>query len=203
MDGAGRREPRGGATLQSRVSDALAGATLEELATTGYARLTVEGVARRAGVGKAAVYRRWPSKLEMTMAALSQLVVPTAEVPDSGSLREDLLASLRALHDWLVDPVHGAVVPDLTSAAAHDAGLAEALWREVGQPRRALASAMLARGIERGELPGDLDVEMALDVVAGPLYWRLSVRRVPVDDAYLEALCEWLLRALGALGEGP
>ncbi|GAA4988410.1 TetR/AcrR family transcriptional regulator [Kineococcus glutinatus] len=198
MSSEGRRAPTGHATLQPRVSDALARATLEELAVTGYARLTVEGVARRARVGKAAVYRRWPSKQQMTMAALSQLVVPIADVPDSGSLREDVRASLRALHDWLVDPVYGAVVPDLTSAAAHDAGLAEALWREVGQPRRELASAVLARAVRRGELPGDLDVEMALDVIAGPLYWRLAVRRVPVDDSYLDDLSAWLLRALGA-----
>ncbi len=198
MGDEGRRAPTGHAALQSRVSDALAGATLEELAVTGYARLTVEGVARRAGVGKAAVYRRWPSKQEMTMAALSQLVVPIADVPDLGSLREDLKASLRALNDWLAHPVYGAVLPDLTSAAAHDAGLTEALWREIGQPRRELASAMLARAMRRGELPGDLDIEMALDVIAGPLYWRLSVRQVSVDDAYLDDLGAWLLRALGA-----
>jgi len=132
------------------------------------------------------------------MSALSQLVVPTANVVDSGSLRDDLKAALHALHDWLVHPVYGPIIPDLTSAAAHDAGLAEALWREVGQPRRELASAVLVRGMERGELARDLDIEMALDVIAGPLYWRLSVRRVPVDEPYLENLNAWLLRSLGA-----
>lgn len=197
MGSEGRRMPSG-STLQLRVSEALANATLQELAATGYARLTVEGVARRAGVGKAAVYRRWPSKQEMTMSALSQLVVPTANVPDLGSLQDDLKAALHALHDWLVHPVYGPIIPDLTSAAAHDAGLTEALWREVGQPRRELASAVLVRGMERGELARDLDIEMALDVIAGPLYWRLSVRRVPVDEPYLENLNAWLLRSLGA-----
>lgn len=132
------------------------------------------------------------------MAAMAQLVVPNADVPDSGSLRGDLRALLRAFHDWLLDPVYGAVIPDLTSAAAHDAGLAEALWREVGQPRRDLAAAVLLRGVERDELSPGTDIEMALDVIAGPLYWRLAVRRVPVDDAYLDELGEWLLRALGA-----
>lgn len=193
-----RQSPRGAATLQPGVSDALARATLDELAATGYSRLTVEGVARRAGVGKAAVYRRWPSKQEMTMAALALLVVPTAEVPDTGSLREDLRACVRSLHEWLAHPVHGAVVPDLTSAAAHDAGLAQALWREVGQPRRDLAGAVLHRGVTRGEIAPGTDVDMALDVIAGPLYWRLAVRRVAVDDAYLHALVEWLLAAMGA-----
>ena len=197
MGSEGRRMPSGN-TLQLRVSEALANATLQELAATRYARLTVEGVARRAGVGKAAVYRRWPSKQEMTMSALSQLVVPTANVPDLGSLQDDLKAALHALHDWLVHPVYGPIIPDLTSAAAHDAGLTEALWREVGQPRRELASAVLVRGMERGELARDLDIEMALDVIAGPLYWRLSVRRVPVDEPYLENLNAWLLRSLGA-----
>lgn len=197
MGSEGRRMPSG-STLQLRVSEALANATLQELAATRYARLTVEGVARRAGVGKAAVYRRWPSKQEMTMSALSQLVVPTANVPDLGSLQDDLKAALHALHDWLVHPVYGPIIPDLTSAAAHDAGLTEALWREVGQPRRELASAVLVRGMERGELARDLDIEMALDVIAGPLYWRLSVRRVPVDEPYFEDLSAWLLRALRA-----
>lgn len=192
------RPPRGHATLQSRVSDALARATLEELAATGYARLTVEGVARRAGVGKAAVYRRWPSKQEMTMAAMTHLVVPIAEIPDSGSVRGDLRACLRGLRDWINHPVHGAVLPDLTSAAAHDDGLARALWREVGQPRRDLASTILQRAIERGEIPADTDIDLALDVIAGPVYWRLAVRRADLDDAYLERLGEWLLRGLVA-----
>ncbi|WP_028926070.1 TetR/AcrR family transcriptional regulator [Pseudonocardia acaciae] len=193
-----RRAPTGAAVLQSRVTRAITEAVLDELAERGYGRLSMEAVARRAGVGKSALYRRWPAKRDMVVTVISEFSVPRAEVPDTGSLRGDLLATLHAIHEWLAHPRTATILPDLTAEAARNPDLAEAMRDAVGEPRRALGAATLRRAVERGELPSDLDVELALDLVAAPIYWRANVRGVPVTAAYLEDLAEHLLRALGA-----
>lgn len=193
-----RRAPSGAAVLQPQVTAAITEAVLAELAAHGYARLSMEAVARRAGVGKSALYRRWRSKQDMVSAALSEVSVPLAEVPDTGSLREDLCATLRAVHDWLGRPPFGAILPDLTAEAGRNPALADALTASVGQPRRALGAVTLQRAVARGELPADLDTELALDLIAAPLYWRLAVRHAPLEPDYVDRLTDHLLRALGA-----
>lgn len=193
-----RRAPTGAAVLQQRVTRAITEAVLDELAAHGYGRLSMEAVARRAGVGKSALYRRWPAKRDMVVAVLSEFSVPRAETPDTGSLRGDLLATLRAVHDWLTHPRISTILPDLTAEAARNPDLAEAIRDTIGEPRRALGAATLRRAIERGELPAELDVELALDLIAAPIYWRASVRAVPVDLDYLDQLADHILRALNA-----
>ncbi|AXB48519.1 TetR/AcrR family transcriptional regulator [Amycolatopsis albispora] len=193
-----RRTPTGAAVLQPRITSAITDAVLDELAVCGYGRLSMEAVARRAGVGKSALYRRWPSKQEMVLAVLSEFSVPLAEVPDTGSLRGDLLATVDALRDWFTHSHFSAIFPDLTAEAGRNPALAAAIQAMIGEPRRRQGAAMLRRAIARGELPADLNLEMALDFLPGPLFWRLGVRKVALDPGYREELVEFLLRALGS-----
>ncbi|WP_053731803.1 TetR/AcrR family transcriptional regulator [Nocardia sp. NRRL S-836] len=193
-----KRAPTGAAVLQPHVTAAISEAVLDELAACGYGRLSMEAVAKRAGVGKSALYRRWPSKQDMVIAVLAELSVPAAEVPHTGSLRADLRAMLRAVHDWLTHHRIAAILPDLIAEGGRNPALSDAIATGVGQPRRDIASETLTRAVERGELRADLNVDVALDVLAGPIYWRLVVRHAPVDDRYLDELAEFLLRALGA-----
>lgn len=193
-----RRTPTGAAVLQPRITSAITDAVLDELAEHGYGRLSMEAVARRAGVGKSALYRRWPSKQDMVIAVLSEFSVPLAEIPDTGSLRQDLLATLHAVHDWLAHPRFGTILPDLTAEAGRNPALAEAMQATIGQPRRELGAATLRRAIKRGELPADTKIELVLDLVAAPVYWRVSVRRVPIERGYLDDLADHMLRALSA-----
>ncbi|MCP2167281.1 TetR/AcrR family transcriptional regulator [Goodfellowiella coeruleoviolacea] len=193
-----RRTPTGAAVLQPQITSAITEAVLDELAAQGYGRLSMEAVAKRAGVGKSALYRRWPSKQDMVIAVFSEFSVPLAEIPDTGSLRGDLVALLRAVHDWLTHPRLGTIVPDLTAEAARNPALAAAMRTTVGEPRRALGAIAFRRAVDRGELPADLDLELALDLVAAPLYWRLTVRRAPVEPNYLDQLVDPILRALNA-----
>ena len=113
-----KRTPTGAAVLQPQVTSAITEAVLDELALHGYGRLSMEAVAKRAEVGKSALYRRWPSKQDMVVAALSEFSVPLAEIPDTGSLRGDLLATVTAVHDWLSHPRFGTILPDLTATGA-------------------------------------------------------------------------------------
>jgi AcrR family transcriptional regulator len=196
-----RRAPSGAAVLRPQITATITEAVLDALAEHGYARLSMEAVAKRAGVGKSALYRRWPSKQDMVIAVLSGLSVPLAEVPDTGSLREDLLATLRAVCTWLTHPRMATILPDLIAEAARNAALAEEIQATIGEPRRTFAAITLRRAIDRRELPTDLDLELALDLLAAPLYWRLSVRQAPLEPDYLDQLADHLLRALNATSQ--
>jgi hypothetical protein len=134
----------------------------------------------------------------MVIAVLSEFSVPLAEIPDGGSLRQDLLASLHAVHDWLTHPRFGAILPDLIAEAGRNPALAEAIEATIGRPRRELGAATLRRAVDRGELPADTNVDLVLDLVAAPVYWRVSVRHVAVEPGFLDDLVDHLLRALGA-----
>ncbi len=193
-----RRTPTGAAVFQPRITSAITEAVLDELAAHGYARLSMEAVAKRAKVGKSALYRRWSSKQDMVFAVLSEFSVPLADIPDAGSLRQDLTATLHAMHDWLTHPRLTTILPDLTAEAGRNPALAEAIRTTISEPRRALGTVTLRRAVERGELPADLNLELALDLLAAPVYWRLSVRRAPLEADYFERLVDHLMRALDA-----
>ncbi|MFI7004213.1 TetR/AcrR family transcriptional regulator [Nocardia sp. NPDC050175] len=193
-----RRTPTGAAVLQPQITTAVTEAVMAELATNGYARLSMEAVAKRAGAGKSALYRRWPSKQDMVIAVLAEFSVELAEFADTGALRTDLMASLRALHEWLTHSTMATILPDLTAEAGRNPVLAEAVRTTIGEPRRALGTQLLRRAIEREELPADTDVEMALDLIAGTMFWRLNVRHAEEGPDYLDRLADHLLRALNA-----
>ncbi|MFJ8039501.1 TetR-like C-terminal domain-containing protein [Kitasatospora sp. NPDC096147] len=190
--------PPGGPVLQDSVTTAITEAFFAELASAGYARLSLEAVARRAGAGKAAIYRRWSSKQEMAVALLSDLVAHTPEPPDSGSLRGDLRAFLGEVAEGLSHPLAARIVPDLIAEGGRNDELGQALLRTVRDPRRARATRMLQRAVDRGELPAGLDLDIALDLLAGPLYWHLAVVHAPAGPDYLDRLTNALLAALTA-----
>ncbi|MFI9503623.1 TetR/AcrR family transcriptional regulator [Nocardia sp. NPDC052566] len=193
-----RRTPTGAAVLQPQITTSITEAVLDELAEQGFARMSMESVARRAGVGKSALYRRWSSKQDMAMAVIAEFSVAQAPNPDTGSLRGDLRASIDALLTWLTHPRFSRILPDLIAETARTPALADVVATMIGTPRRARGAEILARAIHRGELPADLDQELALDLIAAPIYWRLSVRSSTTDPTYPDTLTEMLLRALGA-----
>ena len=192
------RTPAGAAVLQQDVTDAITAAVFAELAETGYARLSIEGVARRAGVGKTAVYRRWPGKKAMVLDLVAEYAVRTADTPDTGTLRGDVLAYLEATDRALRHPLTSRIVPDLFAEAARAPELAAFFRERVAPARRDAVSGILRRAVERGELPGDADVGLGLDLLAGPLYWQAVVLGVPADAERLARLADKITAALAA-----
>lgn len=192
------RIPTGAALLQADVTQAIAEAVLDELAELGYGRLSMEAVAKRAGVGKSALYRRWPSKHEMITSVVAQFSVRQAAIDDTGSLPSDLRQTLQAIADWMNHPRFSRILPDLLAEGARHPELAEGPRAAIAIPRRDLAAQMLHRAVERGELPADTNLDLALDLLAAPLYWRLLVHRQPAGPDYLDHLTKVILRALGA-----
>lgn len=187
---ASRRQPAGNAVLQDDVTEAISTAFFEELADNGFGRLSVDAVARRAGVGKAAIYRRWNSKERMAVELISAVAIAAIDLPDTGSLHGDVREYLANARAALQHPLVAKIVPDLLAEANRTGDLAEALLTSVRDPRRAKAAEILHRAITRGELPGDTDIDLCLDFLAGPLYWRLTAIHTPLPPGYLDRLTD-------------
>jgi AcrR family transcriptional regulator len=193
-----KRRPAGAALLQESVTAAIADALLTELAACGYARTSMEAVARRAGVGKAALYRRWSAKDAMVIDLVGQMVRDTIlPTPDTGSLHGDLAELLTGLYRQLSNPRVTAIGPSLLAETAARSELGVELLEVVGEPRRALAHTVLRNAIDRGELPEDLDIEVAIDLIAGPLALRVLILGAATDD-YLATLASAIEAALPA-----
>jgi AcrR family transcriptional regulator len=166
----GQTTQSAGRPRSEEAHQAILSATLELLAETGYSGLTVEGVATRAGVGKATIYRRWPSKLPLVIEAFREL--PSLEEVDTGELVSDLEKMLREyLHLFYSTPL-AAVLPSLVGERAHNPELSELLDPVLKGRRQPLIRA-LERAVERGELSPDLDLGLAADLIVGPIAVRL------------------------------
>jgi AcrR family transcriptional regulator len=192
------RRTSGGPVLQQEVTDAISAAFFEELADVGYGRLSIDAVAKRAGVGKAAIYRRWRSKLDITVALVSEVAVAAIDVPDTGSLRGDIRQYLDNGRAALCHPLAQKIIPDLLAESPRNPALADALLEKVRNPRRIRAALLFERAVERGELGERTDIEMCMDFLAGPLYWRLAVVRSATADDYLDRLTDKIIAAAKA-----
>jgi AcrR family transcriptional regulator len=186
--------------LREDVTEAIRAAVFEELAAVGYARMSIEGIARRAGVGKTAVYRRWRSKLHLVLDIVSALAVQGLPVPDTGSLEGDLRLLYEVTSRALRHPVASQIIPDLQAEAARNPDIAEAMRKTLREGQDGVASKILAAAAERGELGPAVDTDLALDLISGPLYWRSVVIRSPkLPKGYLGALARATAEGLKAL----
>jgi AcrR family transcriptional regulator len=152
----------------------------------------IEGVAGRAGVGKATVYRWWPSKAALVIEALGAgLVMPV--LAETGDLRRDLLSAIRdVVHTFARSP-EGAVIPALAADLMSDPEMAERFRDQIIRPRRSAVVQILRRAADRGELPADVDTELLLDVYAGAVFYRVLVTGEPVTDLLADQLVTLLL----------
>ena len=192
------RPGRRGPSLDGRVTAAIRAAFFEELAAVGYGRMSVDSIVKRAGVSKAAVYRRWPSKADMATALIADVAIHAVEFPDTGSLRGDLVTFLTATHDAIRHPLAARIIPAIVAEATRNEGLDAVLRQTVEAPRRASATHLLRRAIERHELPTDCDLELCLDHMIGALYFRVLVRHRDLDGAAIQRLADGLVAAMAA-----
>ncbi|MFC8344294.1 TetR/AcrR family transcriptional regulator C-terminal ligand-binding domain-containing protein [Streptomyces sp. GKU 895] len=195
-----RRAPAGAAVLREDVTEAIRAAVFEELAAVGYARMSIEGIARRAGVGKTAVYRRWRSKLHLVLDVVSALAVQGLPAPDTGALESDLRLLYELTSRALRHPVASQILPDLQAEAARNPEIAEAVQKALRDGQEGVASKIIVAAEQRGEIRVGPDDELALDLISGPLYWRSVVIRSPkLPKGYLDALARSTAAAIKAL----
>jgi AcrR family transcriptional regulator len=180
------RGNRHGRSEQARQSVLLAADDL--LVEKGFAGLTIEGIAARAGVAKQTIYRWWPSKTDVLMDAFIQDSAEDLEPQDTGSLAGDLREYLTRLAAYLTESDAGAVFRALTGQAQHDPALAARLREEHLTHQRARDRRPLERAVARGELPADADLDVLVDRLVGPIYYRVLVTGEPVDTTLVDEL---------------
>ncbi|KQM81794.1 TetR family transcriptional regulator [Sphingomonas sp. Leaf23] len=193
----GPRQLSGAAVQRADVTDALTRAFFAEWARVGYADLSLERVARVAGSGKAALYRRWPDKAAMAADLLPQVGLRITEIEDQDSFEADVLALLFAIRRVLRHPNIRRIVSDIHAELERNVALSAAV-RPFQEARRIHAYGIVARAVARGDLPDTVDQSLAADLLAAPLYWRIAVLGQQADRRYLENLAQVIVRGLGA-----
>jgi AcrR family transcriptional regulator len=168
-------------------------AVLDLLVDDGYAGVTMEGVAARAGVGKATLYRRWPTKEQLVLAAVVHRCREHVVTPDTGSLRGDIVAHCAASLSKLRR--HGAILRAFAAETSVNPALAEAFRRTFLDERRAAMREVLTRGVARGELAPDADLELLGDLGPALLWHRLTATGAPLTDDLPERIAALIAAA--------
>jgi AcrR family transcriptional regulator len=186
--GAQRGRPR-----SAEADRAILNAAVDLLAERGLAAMSIEEVAARAGVGKATIYRRWSSKGLLALDAFVTSFQEQQPLPDTGTLRGDLIAALTAWVRAVTGTSMGAMLTGLIAEAQHDPSL-RAAWRErVLEPLRSQHRIMLDRASARGEIPATVDQEVVLDLFFGAAQHRLLLDHLPLTDDFIRQVVDVIL----------
>lgn len=186
----GRGRPRDEAARQRILK-----AALDLMEETAFAQVTVEAIAARAGASKATVYRWWPNKAAVVIEAFKAATAPQLPLLSTGSLHEDLSQQARNFARVLSGP-GGRMLRSFVVAARSDPDVAAAFRSIWSDPRRREAKQMLREKQSKGQLRKDADLDLVLDSLYGPLYYRFLVKNEPPSQKYAEALADLVIQGL-------
>jgi AcrR family transcriptional regulator len=187
--------PSPGRPRDERASRAILQAALGQLLERGYGGMSMEGVAAAAGVGKPAIYRRHRNKAELVTAAIRS-ILPNLEVPDTGSTHDDFRQIAEQARPMTQGPF-AILLGSVMAEQERQPELMEAFRERIAMPRRTMAKTIIARGIERGDVRPDLDVEQAADALVGNVIGR-HIGGLPFDDKWFESATEFFWRGIRA-----
>ncbi|NJO43249.1 MAG: TetR/AcrR family transcriptional regulator [Cyanobacteria bacterium CRU_2_1] len=176
-----------------RCHQAILSATIELLEEKGYSGVSVEAIAARAGVGKQTIYRWWTCKAGVIMEAYADYAAKSVPMPETGSVKEDLRQILHQLSTILTTTSTGAALAGLIAEAQANPEMADVFREKFVASRRAMTRTILERGIERGELRPDFNMDVAIDVTYGPVWYRLLIKHAPLDETFVEELVTMLM----------
>jgi len=165
---------------------AILSASYELLLESGFKTVTVDKIADRAKVSKATIYKWWPNKAAVVMDGFLSAAA-RLPVPDTGSALNDILTHATSLASFLISR-EGSIINELVGEGQFDSKLAEEYRARYFQPRRQQAKQLLEKGMKRGELKENLDVELSIDLIYGPIFYRLLVTGEKLDDSYVHDL---------------
>jgi AcrR family transcriptional regulator len=186
-----------GRPRSERARQAILSAASVLLARDGFAAVTVEAIAAQAGVSKATIYRWWPNKAAVVTESFLELTAPHIEFVATGSVRADLRLQMQRLTQVLMSP-SGQVIAALIAEGQADPEVAQAFLTRWVSVRRRETRGVLEQGIARGELRPDLDLDVVMDALYGPIYFRLLTRHLPLDAAFADRLADHVLRGINA-----
>ena len=188
---------RPGRPRSERAEQAILDATLEAIGDYGVDGVRCEDVAARAGVGKATLYRRWPGKEDLLIAAFASLKAPLPE-PRGESVREDLIAMLEVMAADADDPRYARQFALLHGEGERYPRLVRRYKEQVVEPRRELIRSVLRRGVASGELRPGTDVEVAMLLLTGAVMARGKHDTTPAEPGFASRIVDELLRGIGA-----
>ncbi|MDA5141733.1 MULTISPECIES: TetR/AcrR family transcriptional regulator [Streptomyces] len=191
----GRSQPRKPTGSRRRGKDlerAIYSAVISQLEDVGYARLTMDRVAADARTGKAALYRRWPSKAELVVDTLDYALPAPEDAPDTGSVRDDLVEHMRQKAEVLNSSV-GRAVQSLLAEIDRDRPLVRLVQERVFQPRENVFQLILERGVERGEVRSGRLSPLVAELGPAMLVQRFLSDSAPVPDDYLVSVVDELI----------
>jgi len=186
------RRPRGrppSLGLDQRILDA----ALDLLAEGGYAGFRLDALAVRAGAAKTTILRRWPSKAAVAAAAVERLALQTIDIPESGTLRGDLHALLTSAVTVFTDG-RGGFVPRLIRESGHHPEITDLLGTVI-HTRRLAYRRVVNRAIARHELDPDVDQDLLIDLLIGPIWTRLLITRDPITKTLIDEIVDAITRA--------
>lgn len=193
----GRGRPR------SEVAhEAILDAAITLVREVGYDAVTIEGIAARAGVGKATVYRRWAGKETVVVEAIQRLMSNAMRVPDTGSTDRDVRFLMRVAQGMYADPSTPMLLSGLVAAMARSASIAGAVRSSFVANWRDSMRAVLVRGKTRGDIAGGIDLELALDLLGGPAFHRALIGGRTIDGAFVSGVVDVVLRGLAPTPAG-
>jgi len=178
-------EKKRGRPRNNEAEASILAASYELLLETGFGAVTVEKIAERAKVSKATIYKWWPNKAAVVMDGYLTAASARLPVPDTGSVMEDIIIHATNLSIFLRSR-EGRIITELIGEGQFDAGLAEAYRTRFFAPRRQEARQLLERGVNRGELKGNLDIGSTIDLLYGPIFYRLLITGDTLDDAFVK-----------------
>src|ERR1035441_3126140 len=196
----GKRLPGRPRSEQARV--AILRSTSRLLQRTGFAELSIEAIAAHAGVGKATVYRWWPDKGALVVDAFASSAEDELHFPDSGSVYKDMSLQMNQFLAILRSR-RGRIVSAVIAGGQSDPGLMQAFRERFLRPRRQEAYQTLRRGMERGELPRNLDLDLLLDVLYGAIYMRFLIRHGQLSEEFIADVCHLVLNGATKNGSHP
>lgn len=172
-------------------------AALDVALESGYAKLSMEAVAARAGVGKHTVYRRWPSKGLLFLDSLLSRNDPELDYPDTGDIMADLRSQIYAAVDLVAVPPFGPLYRALIGEAQHDPDVAAGLNERFIAPQAERTVARLKKAQEQGQLSPDFDLALAMSILSGPLYFQLLITDEPLTHDYIDRVLDALFIGMG------
>ena len=174
---------------------AILDATLQLLEDKLLRHVTIEAIAQKAGVGKATIYKWWPSKAALTLDAFLTRTQMQVAVPDTGAAKVDFTEQLKSLIRFYSSKT-GRVFCQFIAECQIDPEFADLFRRGFLTSRRNAVGVILSRGVERGEIRRDLDKDLVLDLIYGPMVYRLLVGHAPVNDTEAEHMIEAIFEGM-------
>lgn len=178
------------------LTQAIMRTTLDLGQELGYAKLSIEAIAARAGVGKHTIYRRWSSKGALLLDSALSLNQSDLDYPDTGDIAADLRAQIYATVDLLGTPPLRSLFQALVSEAQHDPGVAAALNERFIAPQADRTVARLKAAQDQGQLAPGFDLDLAMAMLSGPLYFRLLITQEPLTHAYIDRILDALFTGM-------